>query len=39
MISNFTGVTFAEQRVTPADDAQIRRAILPDGILSGCELS
>ena len=39
MSSNFTGVTFAEQRVTPADDAQIRRAIFFDCILSGCALS
>ena len=38
-MSNFTGVTFAEQTVTPSDDAIVRRAILPDGILSGCELS
>lgn len=39
MSSIFTGVTFAQQRVTPSDDAQIHRAVLPDGILSGCELS
>lgn len=38
-MSSFTGVTFAEQAVTPSDDAIVRRAILPDGILSGCELS
>ena len=39
MSVNFSGVTFAQQRVTPIDDAIIRRAILPDGILTGCSLS
>lgn len=39
MSTNFTGVTFAQQKVLPSDDAIIRRAILPDGILYGCELS
>lgn len=39
MSENFRGVTFAEQGVTPADDAIVRRAILPDGILTGCEIS
>lgn len=39
MSDNFRGVTFAEQAVTPADDAIVRRAILPDGILTGCEIS
>ena len=39
MSTNFSGVTFAQQRVTPIDDAIIRRAILPDGILTGCRLS
>lgn len=39
MSSNFVGVTFANQRVTPIADALIRRAILPDGILSGCTMS
>lgn len=38
MSTNFTGVTFAQQHVTPADDAIIRRSILTDGILSGCDL-
>lgn len=38
-MSNFTGVTFAKQRVTPSDDAIIRRAILSDGKLTGCEIS
>lgn len=39
MSGNFTGVTFAKQTVLPSDDAIIRRAILPDGILTGCEMS
>ena len=38
-MSNFTGVTFAEQNVRPSDDAIIRRQILSDGVLYGCELS
>lgn len=38
-MSNFTGVTFAQQKVLPSDDAIIRRSILSDGILYGCELS
>ena len=38
-MSNFTGVTFAKQKVSPSDDAVIRRAVLTDGILFGCELS
>lgn len=36
---DFTGVTFANQTVTPADDALVRRALLGDGILTGCEFS
>ena len=39
MNSYFAGVTFPNQRVTPTADALIHRAILPDGILSGCEVS
>ena len=39
MSDNYRGVTFADQAVTPADDAIVRRAILPDGILAGCEIS
>lgn len=35
----FTGVTFQQQKVTPSDDAAIRRAVLADSILSGCALS
>lgn len=39
MSVNFTGVTFPNQKVTPANDAVIRRAIFDDGILTGCDLS
>ena len=39
MSANFPGVTFAEQHCTPADDALLNRAMLSDGILSGCTLS
>lgn len=39
MSEYFSGVTFAEQRVTPSDDGQLHRAILPDCFLSGCALS
>lgn len=35
----FTGITFEKQKVTPSDDAAIRRAVLADGFLSGCALS
>ena len=35
----FTGVTFAHQKVSPSDDAIVRRAILPDGKLTGCEIT
>ena len=39
MSANFTGATFPNQKVTPANDAVIRRAIFDDGILTGCDLS
>ena len=39
MSANFSGVTFAQQRVTPIDDAIIRRAMLEDGTLTGCRFS
>ena len=39
MSANFSGVTFAQQRVTPVDDAIVRRAMLEDGILTGCRIS
>ena len=35
----FSGVTFSQQRVTPADTAVFQRAVLSDGILTGCGLS
>lgn len=38
-MSNFAGVTFANQHLAPADDAAVRRAILTDGILTGCDFS
>ena len=39
MSEYFTGVTFPWQKVTPSDDAVIRRKALTDGILSGCAFS
>lgn len=39
MSGKYTGVTFANQKVSPSDDAIIRRAILPDGKLTGCEIT
>ena len=39
MSEYFTGVTFPEQKVTPSDDAIFHRAVLPDGILTGCAFS
>lgn len=38
-MSNFSGVTFPFQKVTPSDDAIVRRAVITDGILSGCKLT
>lgn len=39
MSDKFTGVTFAEQRVTPSNDASVRRALMSDGILTGCAVT
>jgi hypothetical protein len=39
MSANIRGITFAEQTVTPTDDAIVRRAMLSDGILSGCSIT
>ena len=39
MSANFVGVTFAQQKVSPSDDAIIRANMLTDGVLQGCELS
>jgi hypothetical protein len=36
MSDYFSGVTFAEQSVTPSDDAIMHRAVLTDGLLRGC---
>lgn len=38
MSTNFPGGTFSYQKVTPSEDAAVRRAVLDDGILYGCEL-
>ncbi len=38
-MADFSGVTFAKQNVTPADDGLIRRALLSDGVLTGCNFS
>lgn len=35
----FKGITFANQNVTPVDDAILRRRLLTDGILTGCALT
>lgn len=39
MSEYFTGITFPQQKVTPSYDAVIRKAILGDGVLTGCEMS
>ena len=39
MSEYFPGGTFANQKVIPSEDAAVRRAVLDDGILSGCALS
>lgn len=39
MSANFAGVTFAQQKVSPSDDAIIRANVLTDGVLQGCEFS
>lgn len=39
MSANFVGVTFAQQKVSPSDDAIIRANMLTDGVLQGCEIS
>lgn len=39
MSTNFSGTTFAYQRVSPIADAVVRRAVLEDGILTGCIIS
>ena len=39
MSEYFKGVTFANQHLSPADDAVIRRRLIADGVLTGCEIS
>lgn len=39
MSNNFSGVTFENQKVTPAYDAIIRQIALTDGTLTGCAIS
>lgn len=39
MSENFPGGTFAYQKITPSEDAAVRRAALNDGVLAGCALS
>lgn len=39
MSETFQGITFPWQKVTPSDDAAVRKAMLTDGILMGCSLS
>ena len=39
MSQYFTGGTFAYQKVLPSEDAAVRRAVIPDGVLFGCALS
>lgn len=39
MSDMFSGVSFPWQKVTPSDDAAVRRALLSDGILFGCGIS
>ncbi len=38
-MSNFSGVTFPFRSVKPSDDAIVRRRMLSDSILTGCEFS
>ena len=39
MSEYFQGVTFANQNVSPVDDAILRRRLLSDGVLTGCDLT
>lgn len=36
---SLTGITFANQKITPSDDGRLYGAFLSDGILSGCGIS
>lgn len=35
---SLTGVTFANQKVTPSDDGRLYSSMLSDGILTGCDI-
>lgn len=39
MSTDFSGVTFQQQKISPSDDGLIRRKLLADGILYGCDMS
>ena len=39
MSTDFSGVTFQRQKISPSDDGLIRRKLLADGILYGCDMS
>lgn len=39
MSEYFPGGAFAYQKITPSEDAAVRRAALDDGVLTGCALS
>lgn len=36
---SLTGITFANQKITPSDDGRLYGAILADGILTGCGIT
>lgn len=36
---SLTGITFANQKITPSDDGRLYGAMLADGILTGCGIS
>lgn len=36
---SLTGITFANQKITPSDDGRLYGAILKDGILAGCAVT
>ena len=39
MSTDFSGVTFQQQKISPSDDGLIRRKLLANGILYGCDMS
>ena len=36
---SLTGITFANQKITPSDDGRLYGAMLADGILTGCGIT